>query len=151
MLQSRQLPGRPTPRHGEIPPQASLRRALCQGVSNITAEPPEAQTGGRTYQLPDALIREALWEGGLHWLHSKAQLAVLELLQLVQGGAEVVVGLARDVQVTQREVQPANKQATHVPSWGKAWPLPTARLPAASNVAHAAGWESASASCVFSL
>lgn len=57
-----------------------------------------------------------LREGGVHRLHREAQRAALQLLQLAQAGAEVVVGLARDVQVTQREVQPASQQPTQGPS-----------------------------------
>lgn len=66
-----------------------------------------------TYQLLGALINEELREGGVHQLHHKAQLAVSKPLQLVQGGAEVVVRLACDVQVSEREVQPANEQRAH--------------------------------------
>lgn len=71
--------------------------------------------GGRTYQLLDALIDQELREGGLHRLHCEAQSAIREPLQPLQPGAEVVVGLTRDIQVSEREVQPANKQPTHMP------------------------------------
>lgn len=68
----------------------------------------KAGEAGDTYQLWDALIDQALWEGHVYRLYHKTKLAVRAVggrLQLLQRCVEVVVGLTRHIQVLQREVQ----------------------------------------------
>lgn len=92
-------------------PQDCGAGARCSSLS-LVPRPPTAPHGRQgTYQLPDTLVDQELREGGLHGLHQEAQLAMGELLQGAQGGAEVVVGLTGDVQVSQREVEPADQPA----------------------------------------
>lgn len=88
---------------------------LCPRVTHFTIKQPTARFGAWTYQLLDALVNQELREGGLHGLHHEAQLAICELLQRTQAGAEVIVGFTCDVQVSQCEVEPANQPAdTHM-------------------------------------
>ena len=109
----RQTARRPTCRHGGpsgCPGSTRVWRPRCGGPGSAASC---TAVTARTYQLLDALINQELREGGLHPLHREAQPAVCEPLQPPQPGAEVVVCLTCDVQVSECEVQPANRQATH--------------------------------------
>lgn len=129
------LARRGPPGPGKTPAPASAGTALRPSSQSVASRPysgwphPRASSplAGGTYQLLDALVDQVLREGGVHRLHREAQATVSQLLQPPQAGAEVVVGLARDVQVPQREVEPAHKpRHTPRPSPPEALLLPGA-------------------------
>ena len=58
----------------------------------------------------DAVILQALGEGGGQPLHAEALGPALQSHQLLQAVAEVVVGVAGDVHVAQGEVHPGGRE-----------------------------------------
>lgn len=125
-------PGDHSPRGsspGQEGPWRSARRARAGPDPDAGSSPPvptahsltqsrRPGAGMRTYQLLDALVHQELRGRGVHRLHREAQAPAGPGPSRGRcSHAEVVVGLARDIQVPQCEVQPVHSRRASRHPW----------------------------------